>query len=195
MMALYDFLIWTYCIILIVIFSSVFDQADPETDEVYAQMTLQPVNKVGQLFNQIIYWYVSGIYFQPFLEHPSWPMIWNLLKIVFDVIVLHFYSMTRKHYWHQTWVSNKTNNLPSSFAKHLQLVTQALMVDFLFLVEQRRKYSHLWCVFNIFIYPANDWNFYVICLFWSEVCLIGFFNATSSSGDCCQRFAWQYMDI
>lgn len=24
-------------------------QADPETDEVYAQMTLQPVNKVGQL--------------------------------------------------------------------------------------------------------------------------------------------------
>lgn len=24
-------------------------QADPETDEVYAQMTLQPVSKVGQL--------------------------------------------------------------------------------------------------------------------------------------------------
>ena len=28
-----------------------FKQADPETDEVYAQMTLQPVNKVGQWFN------------------------------------------------------------------------------------------------------------------------------------------------
>jgi len=26
----------------------VFNQADGETDEVYAQMTLQPVNKVGQ---------------------------------------------------------------------------------------------------------------------------------------------------
>ena len=28
-----------------------FAQADVETDEVYAQMTLQPVSKVGQLFN------------------------------------------------------------------------------------------------------------------------------------------------
>lgn len=28
-----------------------FKQADPETDEVYAQMTLQPVNKVGRWFN------------------------------------------------------------------------------------------------------------------------------------------------
>jgi len=38
----------------ILIILCVLDQADPETDEVYAQMTLQPVTKVGQLFNQLI---------------------------------------------------------------------------------------------------------------------------------------------
>lgn len=64
--------------------------------------------------------------------------------------------MTRKQYWHLTWVSNKTNNLLSSFAKLLQLVTQALMVDFLYLEELQRKYSHFWCVFNIFIYPGLE---------------------------------------
>lgn len=31
----------------ILIFLFISEQADPETDEVYAQMTLQPVTKVG----------------------------------------------------------------------------------------------------------------------------------------------------
>ncbi|KAL5098366.1 hypothetical protein RYX36_002693 [Vicia faba] len=39
---------------LICMLHNVALHADPETDEVYAQMTLQPVNKVGQPFNLII---------------------------------------------------------------------------------------------------------------------------------------------
>lgn len=34
-------------------FLCIFNQADVETDEVYAEMTLQPVNKVGSPFNFI----------------------------------------------------------------------------------------------------------------------------------------------
>lgn len=47
---LYDSLKFMYVI-------DIMNQADAETDEVYAQMTLQPVSKVGQLlcFNLIKY--------------------------------------------------------------------------------------------------------------------------------------------
>jgi len=31
----------------LLVFLFILEQADPETDEVYTQMTLQPVNKVG----------------------------------------------------------------------------------------------------------------------------------------------------
>lgn len=43
----------------------IVNQADPETDEVYAQMTLQPVNKVGQLFILRIKHYITqhGFFF------------------------------------------------------------------------------------------------------------------------------------
>jgi hypothetical protein len=37
------------------------EQADPETDEVYAQMTLQPVNKVGYMFNPRICYCIPAL--------------------------------------------------------------------------------------------------------------------------------------
>lgn len=35
-------------LLLVLLLLCVLPQADPETDEVYAEMTLQPVSKVGQ---------------------------------------------------------------------------------------------------------------------------------------------------
>lgn len=103
------------------------------------------------------------------------------------------YSMRKKQYWHQTWVSNNAVNLLSSFAKHLQLVTLALMVDFLCHVEQLRKYSQPWYVHDIFIFCLNfGARARITTSLHADkkcVCLIGLFNATSSSGACSEGFA------
>lgn len=100
------------CDLLVILF--ILEQADPETDEVYAQMTLQPVNKVGYLFNLRICYCVACLvpYFS--LTSSSKLMMSNYTK---DCLICLFCSMTRTQYWHQILVSNKTVNLPNSFAK------------------------------------------------------------------------------
>jgi len=58
-----------------------FAQADVETDEVYAQMTLQPVSKVGQLFNfNIIIKRFSLI-----LCKAKWVSLWGWLIKISDL--------------------------------------------------------------------------------------------------------------
>jgi hypothetical protein len=90
------------------------EQADPETDEVYAQMTLQPVNKVGYMFNLRICYCIHALV--PYFSLTSFPkqMMSNYTK---DCLLCLFCSMTRKQYWHQILVSNKTVNLLNSFAR------------------------------------------------------------------------------
>lgn len=101
------------------------NQADTETDEVYAQMTLQPVNKVGQ------------------------PFINKWVLYIYMCMCLKYYvlcgSMTGMHYWHLIWASNKTDNPPSFSAKLSRRATRVHMVDFPYPAVQRRRYSHLWC--------------------------------------------------
>ena len=96
-------------------------QADVETDEVYAQMTLQPLSPVWEL-----------------------DLVW---RFVLTSLVI-FYFLTWKHscskikrmctYCLQSWVL-PANSQPIIFVKHWQQVTQALMEDFLFLAGLLKK--------------------------------------------------------
>jgi len=65
-----------------------FAQADVETDEVYAQMTLQPVSKVGQLFNFNI---IIKCFFRLFYARL------NECDCEVDWLKYLIYSMRRKH--------------------------------------------------------------------------------------------------
>lgn len=102
-----------------------FNQADIETDEVYAQMTLQPLNTVR--ISSLLYYEI------PYLPD----------------CFLHFvsssFSKSRRRcpFFQQIWVP-PANSRRITSAKLWQQVTPVLMVDSQFLVVQLRKCSHPW---------------------------------------------------
>lgn len=107
---------------------NLFNQADIETDEVYAQMTLQPLSPVCH--SSLSY---LGVAYFP---------VWFLTS--FHPCCL-FCSKSKKRFpsFQQTWVP-PTDSQQITSAKLWRPATPVLMVDFQFRVVQLKKCFHPW---------------------------------------------------
>lgn len=101
-------------------------------------MTLQPVNKVSALC--CWQFHLLSLWSKYFLPYP-------LRRSMRQNFAFWFCSTTRRLYFYLIWALSRTGSLLNSSVKLSQLVTQAHMVDFLFLVEQQRRYFLPWFVY------------------------------------------------
>lgn len=102
-------------------------QADTETDEVYAQMTLQPLNPV---------WF----HFLTETRYLDYMATFNFLTFGYYNV---FRKSKRKHIFLQSW-ERQINSQQTTFAKFWQPVIQALTEVSLFLAGQLKKFFLHW---------------------------------------------------
>lgn len=119
-----------------------FFQADTDTDEVYAQMTLQPLSRVKHNTpnTQLLFFYFISI---------------QLLRCACYVLILFFYLLCLRRSKKITIFPLKWVYRPSSrwitFVKPSLQAIQVHMADSLFHDVLLRKFSHLWFVLQITI--------------------------------------------
>ena len=166
-------------------------QADLETDEVYAQMTLQPVNKVASHLLKI-YYVISKCFCHGF---PSFIVrVLSMLISQFDRDALLASEMALKQSKQPTEFFCKTLTA-SDTSTHGGFSVPRRAAEKIFppLVSADPEI----CLFSqnlkLSLPPISSLAALFLCL--PERCLIGFLYATSCARACCKRFAWSAMDI
>ena len=127
-------------------------QADVETDEVYAQMTLQPLTAVKYLYDSVS----RSVILATFINIPS-------------LNLFHSYSKSKRiHFYPWNW-GFRVDSQQITFARRWQRVIQAPMEVSLYLVVLLRKFFLHWYI-HIFYYMIlldlmdDFWHF---SLLWS----------------------------
>ena len=132
-------------------------QADVETDEVYAQMTLQPLTPVRS-----IAFFFSSIYFLGFIFD---------VFLFFSSSIFSYRKNRRIHFFQWSW-EFQASSQPIISARHWQQVILVPMVVFLFLVVLLRKSFLHWYSLSYIS------SFQLVSVFW---CVPSFFCRTSRS--------------